>query len=56
MTRLVDDASLRARLGDAARQAVVDHYSFEAHAEGFFDALVTAAGASRSSLPAARAA
>ena len=44
MTRLVDDTALRARLGRSARQAIVDHYSFESHAGGFLDALVTAAG------------
>lgn len=46
LTRLVDDPVLRARLGAAARKAVQDHYSFESHAAGFHDALVTASEAS----------
>lgn len=45
LTRLVDDPSLRARLGAAARKAVRDHYSFESHAAGFHDALLTASDA-----------
>jgi glycosyltransferase involved in cell wall biosynthesis len=44
LTRLVDDAALRARLGEAARTTVVDHYSFEGHADAFVDVLRTAAG------------
>jgi glycosyltransferase involved in cell wall biosynthesis len=44
MTRLVDDAVLRARLGSAARQAVRDHYSFAGNARSFLDVLTTAAG------------
>jgi glycosyltransferase involved in cell wall biosynthesis len=43
MTRLVDDIAERARLGGAARQAVVDHYSFGGHAQSFLDALCAAA-------------
>jgi glycosyltransferase involved in cell wall biosynthesis len=43
MTRLVDNPDLRARLGSTARKAVLDHYSFDAHAETFLDALRTAA-------------
>jgi glycosyltransferase involved in cell wall biosynthesis len=43
MTRLVDDAALRARLGAAARATVEHHYSFESHADAFIDALVAAA-------------
>jgi glycosyltransferase involved in cell wall biosynthesis len=43
MTRLVDDAALRAQLGRAAREAVVANYSFESHAPAFLDALFAAA-------------
>jgi glycosyltransferase involved in cell wall biosynthesis len=46
--RLVDDPSLRSRLGAAARAAVADHYSFESYTETFMDALLTAAGKPRS--------
>jgi glycosyltransferase involved in cell wall biosynthesis len=53
MTQLVDDAALRGRLGSAGRRAVVDHYSFEGHAESFFDVLATASGHRDSNVPAA---
>lgn len=44
LRRLVDDATLRIRLGDAGRRAIVEHYSFEGQADRFLDALRTAAG------------
>jgi glycosyltransferase involved in cell wall biosynthesis len=43
LTLLVDDPSLRSRLGAAARDAVRAHYSFESHAGRFVDALTRAA-------------
>jgi glycosyltransferase involved in cell wall biosynthesis len=44
LRRLVDDPGLREKLGSAARGAVARHYSYEAHADRFVDALRTAAG------------
>jgi len=44
LTRVVDDAALRAQLGGAAREAVRRSYGFESHAEAFADVLRTAAG------------
>jgi glycosyltransferase involved in cell wall biosynthesis len=43
LTRLVDDPALRARLGAAARLAVITHYSFASHAPTFLSALQDAA-------------
>lgn len=43
LSRLVDEAALRARLGETARRVVVDHYSFERHADAFVEILQTAA-------------
>lgn len=53
MTRLVDDVSLRQRLGRTARKTVIDHYSFERHAPQFLEALLAAAHAQPESVPAA---